>query len=95
MPSTNSSCDISDRREISHRLLSLHRTESGNVMMLWSFPQALHEKADATKKHVVLYSSSKKNVPFYERHGYERLRDYGENCTLMYRRYQMQHEFYI
>jgi len=51
--------------------------------------KALHDKADAAKKHVILYSSSKKNVPFYERHGYEHLRDYGKNCTLMFRRYRM------
>jgi len=49
--------------------------------------EALHRKADANKKHIILYSSSKRNVSFYKRFGYEILRDYGDNCTLMFRRH--------
>ena len=51
--------------------------------------EVLHEMADAQKKHILIYSSSKRNVPFYERFGYERFRDYGKDCTLMFRRYKM------
>ena len=51
--------------------------------------KALHAKADEAKKHVILYSSSKRNVPFYLRHGYEYLREYDQDCTLMFRRYKI------
>lgn len=50
--------------------------------------EVFHEMADAQGKHVLLYSSSKKNVSFYQRHGYENFKNYGQDCTLMFRRYQ-------
>ena len=53
-----------------------------------SLYQALNEKADADKRHVILISSSRKNVPFYLRNEYEVLRHCGGEKSLLYRRYR-------
>lgn len=44
------------------------------------------EIADAEKKIILLYSSTKKNVPFYKRLGMETYVEYGKNCTYLFRR---------